>query len=555
MAMHMATDPVKQPYKDTPVSVDDDTAASRHRLQALDREQGLVDPDLDGLTLYEKKAVLVNRELDRQGMGRYQWNVFILCGLGYFLDLLWAQAFGLVMPILQLEFGFDDAASGNIFTCFSAGLTAGAAFWGIIVDIIGRYWAFNFTVLFTSVFGLALGAPDTYTAVLILTAFVGIGIGGNIPIDTTITLECLPQDRRWLLPTLSIFQPLGVVICSAIVYGFIPNYSCADADTCVGVAPGAPCCRKADNWGWRYVMFTLGAISLLIFIVRFVVFRFQESPKFLLYRGQDEKAVEVLQFIAKYNKKDCQITLETFSALEGDTSSSSTGGSNKPALGSGLQQQDLALKEKLYLELYRFKVLFSTFTMARFTILVWITYMFDYWGFTIAGSFLPRILYEKGNDLGWTRNETYRNYIFIYIFGIPGVLLGTTIYKWRWISLLLSSAMFGAMLFTFTAVNSQASYIGINGLVYFFQSMFNAILSVYPLPVSSFEANHVLDTDGRPKDFPHPFVVLHVVLPASGDASCLFSRLSLRAMCLHEARMEYCIWLEEECSLLHCVSR
>jgi hypothetical protein len=28
------------------------------------------DPDLEGLTLYEKKALLVNRELDRQGMGR-----------------------------------------------------------------------------------------------------------------------------------------------------------------------------------------------------------------------------------------------------------------------------------------------------------------------------------------------------------------------------------------------------------------------------------------------------------------------------------------------------
>jgi hypothetical protein len=83
------------------------------------------DPDFEGLTLYEKKALLVNRELDRQGMGRYQWMVFLLCGFGYFLDLLWAQAFGLVVPVMQYEFGFSDAELGNIFTCFSAGLTAG----------------------------------------------------------------------------------------------------------------------------------------------------------------------------------------------------------------------------------------------------------------------------------------------------------------------------------------------------------------------------------------------------------------------------------------------
>lgn len=31
------------------------------------------DPDMDGLTLYEKKALLVNRELDSHGMGKYQW--------------------------------------------------------------------------------------------------------------------------------------------------------------------------------------------------------------------------------------------------------------------------------------------------------------------------------------------------------------------------------------------------------------------------------------------------------------------------------------------------
>lgn len=30
------------------------------------------DPEMEGLTLYEKKALLVNRELDSHGMGKYQ---------------------------------------------------------------------------------------------------------------------------------------------------------------------------------------------------------------------------------------------------------------------------------------------------------------------------------------------------------------------------------------------------------------------------------------------------------------------------------------------------
>ena len=105
------------------------------------------DPEMEGLTLYEKKALLVNRELNSHGMGKYQWYIFFLCGFGYLIDLLYAQAFGLVEPAIQQEFGFNgmfnsylldllgcawvcsrfdtDKASGNIFSSFSAGLTAG----------------------------------------------------------------------------------------------------------------------------------------------------------------------------------------------------------------------------------------------------------------------------------------------------------------------------------------------------------------------------------------------------------------------------------------------
>lgn len=90
----------------------------------------LDDPETDGLSLYEKKAVLIDRELDSHGMGRYQvgfystlgegrlvtmisqWSIFFLCGFGYLLDLLYAHAFGLVAPAIQQELGF----SGILYT-------------------------------------------------------------------------------------------------------------------------------------------------------------------------------------------------------------------------------------------------------------------------------------------------------------------------------------------------------------------------------------------------------------------------------------------------------
>lgn len=447
------------------------------------------DPELEGLTLFEKKAHIVNRELDSMGMGRYQWMIFSLCGFGYMLDLLWAQAFGLVVSPLQQELGFSDGEVGNISSAFAAGLTAGAFVWGVLVDIIGRQWAFNFTVLFSSIFGLCLGAPSNYNAILVLTAFVGFGVGGNIPIDTTITLEFLPQNRRFLLPLLSIFQPIGVVVCSALAYAFIPRYSCAaDLKSCRSVPTGQACCTKADNYGWRYLLFTLGAITMLVFFLRFVVFRFQESPKYLLYRGKDEKAVKVLQHIALYNHTTTSVSNETFAALSGDESSTGTASSSKPILGTGAQQVTANFSEKVKIELERYKLLFKNATIVRLTILIWIIYIFDYWGFSIAGGFLPFILKQKSTEAGLSLESTYRSYIYIYLFGLPGVVLGTSLYKGRQLAMLFSSAMMGASLFIFTAVNTQAKYIGMSGLEYFFQSMFNAVLygwtpEAYPAPI------------------------------------------------------------------------
>lgn len=108
------------------------------------------------LTPFEKKAALINAELDKFGMGRYQWCIWFLCGFGYFLDLAWSQGVGLIATAVYQEMNVPDADTGNIWACANAGLAVGAFSFGIIVDVIGRRWAFNLTCLITSVFGLIL---------------------------------------------------------------------------------------------------------------------------------------------------------------------------------------------------------------------------------------------------------------------------------------------------------------------------------------------------------------------------------------------------------------
>lgn len=263
----------------------------------------------------------------------------------------------------------------------------------------GRRWAFNLTCLVASIFGLCLGASNNYNTFLVLTAFVGFGVGGNIPIDTTITLEFLPQNRRFLLACLSVFQPIGVVISSAIAFGFIPYHSCSPnfsekgaLPSCKNVADGVECCTRESNMGWRYLLFTIGAITIFVFFVRFFVFHFRESPKFLVYKGDDEKAIEVVQHMAKVNGQQCFLTMATFEALVEDhlrLSPNSTRSNSPPVLENShmlLQdKRDGTWTKKIGLDLTKYKALFDGFQMTRLTILVWLTYIMDFWGFTVAG--------------------------------------------------------------------------------------------------------------------------------------------------------------------------
>jgi hypothetical protein len=101
-----------------------------------------------------------------------------------------------------------------------------------------------------------------------------------------------------------------------------------------------------------------------------------------VYRGKDAEAIEVLHTMSKYNKQTCNLTLEDLEALEREVDSTQ---STRPVLESGIKQLKSTWAQKLKLEGDRFKLLFSSFQMTRLTLLVWLTYICDYWGFTVAG--------------------------------------------------------------------------------------------------------------------------------------------------------------------------
>lgn len=261
---------------------------------------------------------------------------------------------------------------------------------------------------------------------------------------------------------------------------------------------------------------------MAVFFIRFLVFKFRESPSYLINRGHDEQALSVLYEIARVNKaKKPRLTMGDFKLIEdrcrrhqlgldalgdegsaADRSADSSDPFAAPAAGSASRplstiihgeeksEDDYAnettaqtFKRTLREAKAQFGMaglLFRDRKMARITILLWLTYMADFFGFNIAGVFLPLILSDRGIESGQTLSETYRDYVAIYAPGIAACLLACALIEvprvGRQYVMVISSALMGISLFLYTRVTSQAGSVGLNAMEYFFQSLFNAVL-------------------------------------------------------------------------------
>lgn len=63
-------------------------------------------------------------------------------------------------------------------------------------------------------------------------------------------------------------------------------------------------------------MYTMGALMLVLFFLRFAAFHLYESPKYLMGRGRDAEAVEVVHKVAAYNGKTSSLTLQMLQDAE-----------------------------------------------------------------------------------------------------------------------------------------------------------------------------------------------------------------------------------------------
>ena len=319
-----------------------------------------------------------------------------------------------------------------------------------------------------------------------------IGLGGNIPIDATIALEFLPQSKRHLVSLMGMWQPIGVVVASAIAYGTAARYRCdVHLPSCKTVSGDEACCTTPSNMGWRYMVIVIGAMTLTVFFSRYFFFRFHESPKFLVSKGRDQDAINVLQKIAKFNgASPPTLTLEDFKAVEHDHGTGSGSDVDEPknpgAKGVFVNAiQSISFLRGLFIEkrqTFIFVLLALGYMVSNHKDpRICMKYLTDhsqgnYWSFTLAGYFLPIVLLNNNVDSGANSvSETYRQYIYIYLPGVLGAVLALfsvqlPLIGRKW-SLVISAALQGLSMAMYTQVKNTAGYVGLNALEYIMQTV------------------------------------------------------------------------------------
>lgn len=113
-----------------------------------------VDPVLNA------KMHLVNDAIDEIGMTWYQWKLFVLNGFGYAVDSLML----LIQSIIagQAVYEFNPSFQNGLTIAVYVGMLVGALFWGLSADIIGRKYAFNISLMLSSVFCIVAGASPNW---------------------------------------------------------------------------------------------------------------------------------------------------------------------------------------------------------------------------------------------------------------------------------------------------------------------------------------------------------------------------------------------------------
>lgn len=211
-----------------------------------------------------------NERLDRLPVTSKHKRLLLGSGLGWALDAMDVGLISFIMAALAVHWNLSSTQTSWLASVGFLGMALGATFGGLLADKYGRRHIFSLTLL---VYGLATGASALaggLTMLIIFRFIVGLGLGAELPVASTLISEFSPRRIRGrMVVLLEAFWALGWIL-AALIGTFI-----------VG----------AGENGWRWG-FAVGLIPAAYSV--YVRLGLPESVRFLESKGRHEEAEEIV---------------------------------------------------------------------------------------------------------------------------------------------------------------------------------------------------------------------------------------------------------------------
>ncbi|WP_445489038.1 MFS transporter [Niallia sp. 03133] len=148
-----------------------------------------------------------------------------VAGLGWMFDAMDVGMLSFIIAALKVDWGLSVKEMGWIGSVNSIGMAVGALLFGLMADRVGRKNVFIITLLLFSV-GSGLSAFTTSLSIfLILRFLIGMGLGGELPVASTLVSESVPKEKRGrVVVLLESFWAFGWLLAAVISYFIIPKY-------------------------------------------------------------------------------------------------------------------------------------------------------------------------------------------------------------------------------------------------------------------------------------------------------------------------------------------
>ncbi|PWY89198.1 MFS general substrate transporter [Aspergillus heteromorphus CBS 117.55] len=401
--------------------------------------------------VYAAKAALLNQALLDMGMGRYQWLLFLITSVGWFLDSFWLMSFTVIAPSSanEAQFFYTDNKEMYLFISLYVGLATGATAWPWMSDFLGRKWIFTSTLVLMGMGGLVGAGMPAFTGLCVVGFVVGFAVAGNQVVDAMILLESLPASHQFLVSMQGALWGLGQLVASAV--------GCSSPTSTTS-------CHYVSNKGWRYVWWTFGCMTLFLYLCRFA-FPLRETPKYLLSRRRDAEATQLVKDMAAYSKRQTWLNESSFARIDSTVDASARRHSRTKSLLASAGAIGLL-------------VLCLLWSATGLTFILHKTYVAKY-------------LATKGVDVVTATTVTtgylYARYLYISLCAIPGPIVVGFLVEAKGLGRKRTGAMVavltGLFMFLATVARSRDALLAFECVLAFLQASTMAVLVNYTVEV------------------------------------------------------------------------